>query len=332
MDIRRVFSGLNMIAVGLILLANTLGYLPWSVWWNILSLWPLLLVAAGLDILGKAFEHQWMRAVSGGVVLAGLVFGALVMPAGSATNIPGVWTIGAVDGVPYEQTVPRQGTVREGTLKLSEGASDVAIGPAGDGILVSMKGRASQPVPVLSVATNRLSATANISRPTTAGPVLGGSTMEVGLSREIAWRGITLESGASNLRADLSDIWVSALTVQAGASSVTATLGALTDSAVDISAGASSVTLYVPSEAKVTVVSDSALVGSDLPGFERTSGTGFGHTAWVHEPSGGAPRARITVELSMGAGSLNVRIYPGTAKPARSAPGSYPATATSNSY
>ena len=54
MDVRKVFSGLNIIVVGVILLANTLGYLPWSVWWTILSLWPLLLVAAGLDVLGSA--------------------------------------------------------------------------------------------------------------------------------------------------------------------------------------------------------------------------------------------------------------------------------------
>lgn len=91
MDVRRAFSGLNVIAIGLILLANTLGYLPWSVWWNILSLWPLLLVAAGLDILGKAFGWQWVRALSGLVVLAGLVFGALVLPEGAMGTVPTLW-------------------------------------------------------------------------------------------------------------------------------------------------------------------------------------------------------------------------------------------------
>ena len=317
MDVRRVFSGLNVIAVGLILLANTLGYLPWGVWWNILSLWPLLLVAAGLDILGEAFDVRWMRAVSGAVVLGGLAFGALVMPATGASTVPGLWTIGAGQSVPYEQSMRRQGTSTEASLKLSEGASDIVIGPAAEGVLVSVKGRSSRPVPQLAVASAGRVAAATISRPTDAGPVLGGSTMDVGLSRELPWRRLVLETGASSVAAALAELRVSSLGVDAGASSVAATLGALADCAVDVSAGASSVTLNVPSDARVTVDSDSALVDSDLPGFQRTSGNGLGHTQWVYEPKDRSATATLSVKVSMGAGSLGVHVYPtlGSATP-----------------
>ena len=43
-----------LIGLGVVLLMNTLGLWPWSVWWTIIRLWPILLVAAGLDlVLGR---------------------------------------------------------------------------------------------------------------------------------------------------------------------------------------------------------------------------------------------------------------------------------------
>jgi len=40
-----------LILLGVILLLNNLGYLPWDVWSNIWRLWPLLLILIGLEIL-----------------------------------------------------------------------------------------------------------------------------------------------------------------------------------------------------------------------------------------------------------------------------------------
>jgi hypothetical protein len=310
MDVRRLFSGLNTIAIGLILLANTLGYLPWSVWWNILSLWPLLLVAAGLDILGKSFEWQWMRAVSGAVVLGGLAFGALAMPATGAT-IPGVWSIGSTQGAPFEQNLPRtsDSSAPTATLSISEGASDLTISRAQPGLLASMSGRSPLPVPRMTWVRRDGAGTAiDISRPAGTGPVVGGSTMQVGMDSATRWD-LAVSAGASNVKADLRDIAVEKLHLSTGAASVATTLGALANCAVDVSAGASSVTIRVPETARVRVVSDSALVAADLPGFERVSGVGFGETVWTYAPAGGASKADITIDVSMGAGSLKVSTY-----------------------
>ena len=310
MDVRRVFSGLNVIAIGLILLANTLGYLPWSVWWNIFSLWPLLLVAAGLDILGRSFEWQWMRAVSGAVVLGGLAFGALAMPAAGAT-FPGVWSIGSTQGVPFEQNIPRApaGSVATATLGISEGASDLTIGRAQAGVLASMSGRSPQPVPRMKSVRHGAGGTdVEISRPAGTGPVIGGSSMRVGMDSATRWE-LAVSTGASNVKADLWDIPVEKLDLSTGAASVATTLGPLADCAVDVSAGASSVTIGVPETARVKVVSDGALVAADLPGFTRVSGVGFGETVWTYAPAHGAIKTDITINVSMGAGSLKVSPY-----------------------
>lgn len=40
-----------LIGLGVVLLLNNLGMLPWSVWGTILRLWPVLIIAGGLDLL-----------------------------------------------------------------------------------------------------------------------------------------------------------------------------------------------------------------------------------------------------------------------------------------
>ena len=53
MKSRKIIKGLTVLLVGLILLANTLGILEWSVWLNVIKLWPLFLVSAGLSLIFK---------------------------------------------------------------------------------------------------------------------------------------------------------------------------------------------------------------------------------------------------------------------------------------
>jgi hypothetical protein len=42
---------LLLIGIGIVLLLNTLGIVEWSIWWTLLRLWPILIIAAGLDLL-----------------------------------------------------------------------------------------------------------------------------------------------------------------------------------------------------------------------------------------------------------------------------------------
>lgn len=64
-----------LIAVGVVLLLNTLGILDWSIWWRLLRLWPVLLIAAGLDLLLGRFSI-WGSLLAALLVLAVLA-GAL---------------------------------------------------------------------------------------------------------------------------------------------------------------------------------------------------------------------------------------------------------------
>ena len=64
-----------LIAIGAVLLLNTLGILEWSVWLTIVRLWPVLLIAAGLDLLlGRV--SAWGSLLAALLVL-GVLAGAL---------------------------------------------------------------------------------------------------------------------------------------------------------------------------------------------------------------------------------------------------------------
>ncbi len=70
--IMRVMDGLGTALIGLVFLGNTFGYIAWSVWWVLLSLWPVLLIAGGIAIIGKGIGQQWLRALAPLVIWAAL--------------------------------------------------------------------------------------------------------------------------------------------------------------------------------------------------------------------------------------------------------------------
>jgi len=51
MKISRIRNGVILLSVGLVLLLNNLDYVDWSVWFSIFSLWPVLLIAIGIEKL-----------------------------------------------------------------------------------------------------------------------------------------------------------------------------------------------------------------------------------------------------------------------------------------
>ncbi|GAB4308291.1 MAG: hypothetical protein Kow0097_08810 [Candidatus Bipolaricaulota bacterium] len=68
---------LVLIAAGVILLLNNLGHLPWSVWGTLARLWPVLLIALGLDILFGRSALRW--ALSAAIAVLVLIAVALAL-------------------------------------------------------------------------------------------------------------------------------------------------------------------------------------------------------------------------------------------------------------
>lgn len=58
--VARLLNGLAVIMVGAVLLMNTTGNLPWSVWDTAIGLWPVFIIAVGLHLLLPKLKIPWL--------------------------------------------------------------------------------------------------------------------------------------------------------------------------------------------------------------------------------------------------------------------------------
>jgi len=85
--IERLSEGVGTVLLGLILLGNTTGYIGWEMWLTALALWPVLLVAAGIGVLGRASGQAWVRACAPVIIWAALLYAASTAMTGVAAPV-----------------------------------------------------------------------------------------------------------------------------------------------------------------------------------------------------------------------------------------------------
>lgn len=307
--LKRIAEGLGSVAVGVVLLANTFGYLPWTVWFNVFSLWPVLLVALGIELVGRGLHMNWLRAMSNVVLILALAYGVLVLqPTSSRVVFPLVTT--SASTASFTDTAPRNPSATTGTASIKVGATRLKVA-AGD-TLAAISGRAATgETPKLTTSVSGSSATVSVTEPGNRTVFLGteDSGLDVTLDRSVKWDEVRFDVGAISGDADLSGLEVSRVLVNVGASDVRIKLGSRSrDVALDISGGATSVTVLVPADGACTINSSSGLSNIQVPpSFRRTSGiVVFGNSTFVSDGSGGP---KIDVELKSGVSDLRIQTY-----------------------
>lgn len=307
--VKRIAEGLGSVAVGVVLLGNTLGYIRWTVWVSLLSLWPLLVIAIGIELVGRGLHMNWLRALSNVLLIVGLLYGVLVLQ-----YLPGhaVFPFGAFWGpsATFAQAKPHDASVTSGRASIKVGATGLDVS-AGD-VLASITGQApAADTPTLDAAVTGTAADVTVSEPggRTAFIGAGNGTVDMVLDRAVKWTEVRFDVGAVSATADLTDLQVERVVINAGASDFRLKLGRLANNVdVQISGGAISLTIRVPANAACTVHASSGLTEVRVPGsFRRTSGIPIvGDSSFVADGSGGPT---ITVSVASGVSDIQIETY-----------------------
>lgn len=310
MSIKRMLEGLTLVLVGVILLLNTTGQLPWSVWWSVLSLWPLLLIAAGLDIVAKGLETEWLRVLSSLLIIAGIAVGAFVLP--SVDRSPGFgWGVRDA-GATFDTAVDRAPRVTEGSATIQGGAGSYGVEAGSADDLVRVRGRSPHGEPRLESGVTDGMADVRVAAPDSGVawvPHIGGSaSVEVLLSPEVVWD-LSVDTGAVDISADLSGLHVSGLQMRAGVSSATVRLGLLDRPnrlvPVQVRGGVSSFTLEVPRDVPVRIRAETGLSRVDVDrSIPRARGESREWQSDDWDRSGG-----YDIEVEAGVSSVRIERY-----------------------
>ncbi|MGC9523215.1 MAG: LiaI-LiaF-like domain-containing protein [Anaerolineae bacterium] len=282
-----------LIGLGLIMLLNNLGYLNWG-FGDVLRLWPILLVAAGLELLlGR-------RSIWASLAAAVLV---LLMIGGA------IWMVGIVEpdragGELVEVRYPLEDTA----------TARVRLSPAVGRLTVSALTDSAN----LTEAEIELHQGERLSEQFSAGRQAEltlatddrGPFTYTGLGRTVRWDvrlnpevelDLTTDLGVGDAEIDLSALTITDATVDFGVGQVDLVLPEIQSADVMVDGGIGTIVIETPPTLGVRIVADTGLVTRDLPTSYRREGNVF------TSPGYDRADARVDLVVSLGIGTLTVR-------------------------
>jgi hypothetical protein len=291
------FFPIILILIGVILLLNTTGMLPWLAWWRLWVLWPAFFILIGMDILLRR-TPALLRLLAALVVVALLVGAAftILRQPGTETSRP-IHTVVALEDL------------RQGEVQLDLGAGQLTIEPLGDTpnwAEVDLSGTTREPIVTRLDSTARL----EISQENWS-----SSWPNNGWQGEISWLvrlnprvpvKLQVHVGVGDCTLNLGRLRLQELGVDNGVGNCTVTLPGSGESGtipIAIKAGIGSLRVIVPEGVAAQIKLDPGLgsVSVDERRF-RKAGEDVYRTA---DYEGAAYRLDVTIEI--GIGSIEVR-------------------------
>jgi hypothetical protein len=285
-----------LILGGVVLLMNTLGILEWDIWWSILRLWPIFVVALGLDLLiGR-------RSLAGALIAALLVVLMLVgafwlinsdlaasglpsqsirQPLNDATQAQVI--INPAVGVLRIDALPESADLVEGEIRLSKG-EEVSQN------LTQTAGRATYTLETTEGSWDPFTNTWNENR-----------IWDLGLSPAPALQlNATLAVGQTEL--DLSGLNLDALDTSMGMGQIEVILPEQGRAQAKIGQGLGVVVVTIPRGMAVRINAGTAMVVRDLPDDYQKQGDNV-----YTSPGYATAQDRVDLDVSLAIGLLTVR-------------------------
>lgn len=288
---------LVLITIGLVFLLVNFGFIPGVTAFSLLSLWPLLLILAGVDI---AIGRRWPLAALGidvAVIALGLVLIASQPPLlGSPFFVIN-------GGGPGERdvSVARQSATSL-SLALNGGAGRFRV--SGGSTLLVEAHSISEDLRVRRADFDRGGQHADVRIDQTGSRRVGGAAIDVEtrIASDIPTE-LEINGGAGEFLIDLSAVTINSAELNVGAAELTLTLPKPTAAVViEVNAGASNIIIVVPEGIEARVTTTGALLSL------RSSNARVTASGLAAETSGyGSATARVTVRVTAGASSITIR-------------------------
>jgi len=279
-----------LIGIGVILLLNNLGYLDWN-FWDILNLWPILLVAAGLELL--VGRRSLLGSLFSAIIVLGLIVG-------------GVWFVSTSD---IGRTTAQSIEIREPRGDIT--AARVTLAPAVAQLNVKALDDSGNFVEGTAFHRSGERLTPSFTRGDTARLSLktsGSATMGVG--RRNVWNfsfhpdvklDLDIDTGMGDVNLDLRMLTLESVKVNAGMGTVTIKLPETGTFDVDIDSGMGTVVIEVPAGLGVRLQTQTAIVGRNLPaGYTQDNNR-------YTSPNYDSAEHRANIQVDLGMGSITIR-------------------------
>lgn len=284
-----------LIGLGVIFLTANLGLLNVNVWRMVFSLWPVLLIAIGFDLIIRR-RSVWLSLMALLLVLAIL--------AGS------LWLAGArisqeqtLVGEKIQQALPNASHAR---LVLELGAGNVRLYPLtrGDNLVMGKVslGRGGEVFQDFSQGGDTAVFTL---RNSGIGLFIGRDTWswDLGLSPRLPLD-LELSLGAGNAELDLRGLQVEQLDVNMGVGKTTVTLPEAGQFEASVNSAIGQIAIIVPRQMALRVQSNTALANVNVPpGFRKEDGVCI-------SPRYNTAVNRVDLEVGMAIGNITIREVP----------------------
>ena len=284
-----------LIGLGGVLLLNNLGLLEWSIWEVVLVSWPILLVAAGLDILiGR-------RSALGSLL-------SLVVTLALFVWI--VWLFGVDTGaggaaVSAEITQPLGGaTQAEIAINPGVGRLHVEALPESDNLVEGTIPRGIQDSVQRDFEVEGETASFTLRLQGAAfGPFIGGGgrgVWNIGLNSEVPTQ-LEVELGVGEFEIDLTDLGVRDMKASMGLGQTTVTLPRAGNFEAQIEGAVGQTTIIVPEDTATRIHMDTGIAGRQLPdSYQR-------HNDIYTSPGYESADSRVELRVSQAIGNVTIR-------------------------
>jgi hypothetical protein len=301
MAVGRIRTGVILILLGVLLLLNTTGVLDVGVWESILVLWPLLLIAIGIEKIFAATQTlKPLAYLSPLIIVATVGYAVVAAPGGNIFTSDEEEETGST-----EWSVGADSAITSMNLRMDFGGGRLKVrGGANADQLIEGQFYHSGRKPETTAETNGETMEVTLSRKSSS-VTIGQRSRERWIVKvnETVPVNLSLEAGGAQVRLDLADIVVNKLDLETGAADIDVILGTKSSQVeCDVNCGAASIDMVIPAGAGLRVDRQSALSSFSSGDLDLVEKGDF-----LETPEFDTRSVRILLNIESGVSSFRIR-------------------------